>query len=337
MTTTPPAHLRKNKHIDLARDSQFQGQHPMDRIEFPYCALPECDLKDIKTATDWLGYQLDAPLMISAMTGGTDRADKLNIALVELAQTCGVAIGLGSQRASLEMGTSQRILRSIATDIPIIGNLGAMQIKGDKGLFLAQKAIEDSQADALAIHLNPLQEALQPEGEAEFANVLDAIENCVKKLPCPVLIKEVGAGISQHVARQLVNVGVEIIDVAGRGGTNWARIEAARHSQDTTWLDPFLDLGIDTADALIQTRNISPHVTLIASGGIRHGLDAAKAILLGADIVGMAGVILRALEDEDRSLTPQHAEQTLEKFKEQLKLACFLAGKSSTKQLKSTF
>lgn len=337
MSSPPPAHLRKDTHIDLARKSIPATQHPMDEIELPYCALPECDLESIALSTNWLGYKLDAPLMIAAMTGGTDRADKLNRALVEIAQNNRIAIGLGSQRASLEQKSSQRNLRQIAKHIPLIGNLGAMQIKGADGLKRAQQAVEDIEADALAIHLNPLQEALQPEGETAFSEVLSSIAACVRELPCPVLIKEVGAGLSQQVIRQCAEVGVEYFDIAGRGGTNWARIEAARHHQDVSWLEPFLDIGIDTPEALINAQGISPHLSLVASGGIRHGLDAAKAIFLGADIVGMAGTILRAIEDENRTLNPDAAQKEMDIIKKQLRLSCFLAGKSNISHLKSTF
>ena len=337
MTDTPPAYLRKDAHIDLARQSLFQGHtHPMDRIEFPYTALPECNLSDIRLDRVWLGRQLSAPLMISAMTGGTERADRLNIALVELAQELKLAIGLGSQRANLENKNSQAELRQLAPSIPLIGNLGAIQIKGDTGLDLAKRAAADIEADALAIHLNPLQEALQPEGETDFRYIADAIARCADALPCPVIVKEVGAGLSAAVVRQLAGLGIEIIDIAGRGGTNWAEIEQSRHMTQASWLSPFTQIGIDTPDALRDARSVSAQLNLIASGGIRDGLDAAKAFLLGADMVGCAGIVLRAMEDENRQLTPQKAHQTLTEFTEQLRLACFLAGKTSPIQLKGS-
>ena len=213
---------RKDSHLDLARKTLAKSQNnkrPLEAIELPYCALPELDLDEIDISTRFLSRQLSAPLLITGMTGGTPRADRLNAALVEVAYQHQIAVGLGSQRASLEGGQSQKNLRKNNPDACLIGNLGAVQIIGDNGFALAQRAAADIEADALAIHLNPLQEAIQPEGDYNWRGVEAAITRLVDKLGCPILVKEVGAGLSASVVRRLHAAGVRHIDVAARGGT----------------------------------------------------------------------------------------------------------------------
>ena len=321
------AGARKDKHLDLAYQSlPDSDNHPMDSIELPYCALPEISLDEVSLTTSFLGAELSAPVMITAMTGGSPRADRLNLTLAELAQNSKVALGLGSQRASLEQGKSQKNLRKAAPDIPLIGNLGGVQLAAPGGIELALRAADDIEADALAIHLNPLQEAIQPEGETDWRGVLDKLEALMRTLPCPLIVKEVGAGLSAPLVAQLASIGVNIVDIAGRSGTNWARIEAARRTDDTAWLEPFLDIGINTPDAIYGARAVSDQLCVIGSGGLRHGLDAAKAIMLGADIAGMAGAVLRAAEDKHHNPTPELAQAIMDDIKRQITLSCFLAG-----------
>jgi len=321
---------RKNRHLDLAKASQPMAVHPLDSITLPYCALPECDLSAISLSARLFGKDLAAPLMITGMTGGTDRANTLNSLLAEAAQTHKIALGLGSQRASLEAGNSQAELRKLAPDAVLIGNLGGAQLAGKDGIKLARAAAEDIRADALAIHLNPLQEAIQPEGDHDWTGVLAAIEEAVSTLPCPVLVKEVGAGLSGEVVRRLAGVGVRHVDVAARGGTNWAEIELHRRpAEDAALYQPFLSTGLMLPEAIAQARAVSEQVSIIASGGIRHGLDAAKTLWLGADIAGMAGQILRAAEDEAGGLHPDRLATTLDMIQKQLKLSLFFTGSPS--------
>jgi isopentenyl-diphosphate delta-isomerase len=268
------------------------------------------------------------------MTGGTARADKLNAALVEVACQHQIAVGLGSQRASLEGGQSQKNLRKNNPKACLIGNLGAVQIIGDDGFALAQRAVADIEADALAIHLNPLQEAIQPEGDYAWQGVEAAITRLVDKLGCPILVKEVGAGLSASVVRRLYAAGVRHVDVAARGGTNWALIEWLRQNPDKQALyDPFLSMGIDLPDAVRGGRHAAPDITIIASGGVQNGLDIAKTLYLGADMGGMAGVMLQALEDEARGLHPSRLSEKIEQVQTQLRLACFLTGSKSARDL----
>ena len=326
---------RKNVHLDLAKASLPLNNHPLDAVKLPYCALPECDLNAVSLKTEFLGVELAAPLMITGMTGGTERAMSINKVLAQTAQQQQIAFVLGSQRDSLESGQSQSELRRIAPDAVLIGNLGGAQLAGKDGLKLAQAAVEDIKADALAIHLNPLQEAIQPEGDHDWRGVLAAIESAVVELDCPVLVKEVGAGLSGDVVRRLSTIGVICVDVAAKGGTNWAEIELNRR-QTTDWphYKPFLDFGLSLPDAITQGRAVSESLCIIASGGVRHGVDVAKCLWLGADLVGMAGQILRAVEDESAKLHPKRLAFMLDNLKQQLRLSLFLAGKSSIKGFK---
>ena len=334
-TITPQTADRKNAHLDLAKASQPLADHPLDAVSLPYCALPECDLNRVSLTTEFLGTELDAPLIITGMTGGTDRAMAINRVLADTAQKKKIALGLGSQRASLESGQSQAELRRLAPDAVLIGNLGGAQLAGKDGLKLARAAIEDIKADALAIHLNPLQEAIQPEGDHDWRGVLSAIETAVGTLNCPVLVKEVGAGLSGNVVRRLAAIGVRHVDVAARGGTNWAQIELNRRpATDRAHYAPFLSCGLMLPDAIAQARAVSNNLCIIASGGVRHGLDAAKCLWLGADLVGMAGQILRTVEDDSGHLHPKQLSDLLFSVQQQLRLSLFLAGKSSIKAFK---
>ena len=328
---------RKNAHLDLARGGDAQTAHSngFDRVVLSHNALPECDLDAIDLGCHFLGHRLTMPLMIGAMTGGTDRADAINLALAKAAQKAGIALAVGSQRASIENQRDQHILRKTAPDIPIIANLGGAQLARPDGLKMAQDAVAMLEADAIAIHLNPLQEAAQPEGDRNWHGVEDAIGQLVQSQTCPVIIKEVGAGITKDVAIRLDALGVRYIDVAGLGGTNWTRIETLRHQNgDNLLMAPFLDWGISTFDALIDLQTDMPetghnaqlNARLIASGGIRHGLDAAKGIWLGADMIAAAGHFLRAVEDDTGQITPDGIDQAITFWRQQMQLTLFLTG-----------
>ena len=320
---------RKDIHIDLAKSdaSRSLRPHPLDLITLPHNALPEMDFYDVSTTCRFLNRTLSFPFMITGMTGGTLRGDKLNLAFAEVANQCRVALGVGSQRSSLAHNRSQNELRRLAPDIPLIGNIGGVQLAQSNGLDLAKAAINDLEADALAIHLNPLQEIIQPEGDRNWRGVLTAIEKAVADLPCPVIVKEVGAGISLSVAQKLQNVGVSHIDIASAAGTNWARIEAERLSEEERNIyAPFLDWGHLITDVLPEMRRSLKNVTLIGSGGLRDGLDLAKLLWLGCDIGGSASILLKALETEDLNIQQKNLHKCLEMLKEQLTIALFLTG-----------
>ena len=319
---------RKDAHLvlaaaPLARSGRNAG---FDRVQLDHCALPENDLASVNITKDWLGKAVSAPLFIGSMTGGTDHADAINAALAAVAERCGVGLALGSQRAALERGRGGAHLRSLAPSVPLVGNLGGVQLAADGGIDLAHRAVDDIEADALFIHLNPLQEAVQPEGETDWRGVLAAIETLVPRIGCPVIAKEVGAGISAAAARRLYDAGIHSVDVAGLGGTNWTRIEAARR-EDAALFEPFLEWGVPTVDALLSVRAACPQGRLIASGGIANGLDAGKALWLGAEMASMAGPVLKAIS-KDGTGTPDidMASEMIQLWQEQLRLALFLTG-----------
>lgn len=322
------AQKRKDTHLDLARSEAAQSGLPsgLDRVRLDHNALPECDADAIDTRCTFLGHRLKMPLLIGAMTGGTDRADRINLSLAEAANAAGVALAIGSQRAALETGRDHSALRKAAPSIPLIGNLGGVQLAREGGLDLARRAVEAIEADALAIHLNPLQEITQPEGDRNWQGVEAAIISLVDTLPCPVIIKEVGAGISADVAARLHAAGVYAIDCAGLGGTNWTRIEALRRDDNGETHAPFLDWGLPTLESILAIRETVPSMRLIASGGIRHGLDVARGYWLGADLVAAAGPFLKATEDETGTPTPDTLAETLTHWKKQLDMALFLTG-----------
>jgi len=319
---------RKDIHLDLARapESRSGISHDLDRVTLEHNAMPECHFSEIDLTCRFLGHTLSMPMMIGAMTGGTDRADAINGLLAEAANEIGIALAVGSQRASLEAGRDQSGLRANAPKIPIIGNLGGVQLARRGGIDLARRAVDAIQADAMAIHLNPLQEIAQPEGDHDWRGVEEAIATLCDALPCPVIVKEVGAGISASVAARLMTAGVRYVDAAGLGGTNWTRIETQRRMGDQDIFTPFLDWGIPTLDAIVQIRSHLPDIGLIASGGIRHGLDAARALWIGADMVAAAGHFLSLTEDTETRLTPEKLGQGLEQWQQQMRICLFLTG-----------
>ncbi|HEV7415273.1 MAG TPA: type 2 isopentenyl-diphosphate Delta-isomerase [Tianweitania sediminis] len=334
----PPSGLlsRKDSHLDLvlAGAGVVSARTGFDDIRFVHCALPEIALADIDLSTRWLGYDLSAPLMISSMTGGAVRAEQINHNLAVAAQALGIPFAVGSQRVALEGGSnsglSQR-LRDFLPSVPLLSNIGAAQLLGPQGFDQARRVVEAIGADALIVHLNPLQEALQPGGDTNWRGVLDAISRLSAGLQVPVVAKEVGAGLSPQVVRRLVEAGVQAVDVAGAGGTSWAAIEGHRGQTDRhrRVAQPFADWGIPTAEAVAQARAAAPHIFLIGSGGIRTGLDAAKAIRLGADLIGQAAYVL-----ETALISPEAVIEAFEITVEQLRVACFCTGSQDLASLR---
>lgn len=325
---------RKNDHLDIVLRTTTPASGSFARWQFTHCALPELHLDQIDLRTRLFNRPMRAPFLISSMTGGAARALSINHHLAEAAQALGLALGVGSQRVALESDSNfglTRDLRRIAPDIPLLANLGAAQILGEQGRRLAQRAVSMIEADALIVHLNPLQEALQRGGDRDWRGVLQAIAQLVTTLEVPVIVKEVGAGISSEVAQRLAEAGVSMIDIAGAGGTSWAAVEGERAStpQQRAVAMAFADWGIPTDEALRAVRRRLPAMPLIASGGIRDGIDAAKALRLGADVVGQAAAVLSsALHSADAVVA--HFETLIE----QLRVACFCTGSASLRQLR---
>lgn len=326
---------RKDEHlrICLEEDAQFrQVKNGLERYCFTHCCLPELDLKDIDLSTTFLGKYLSAPLLISSMTGGTERAKTINHRLAEVAQAYQLAMGVGSQRVAIEKPevADSFAVRSLAPDIPLYANLGAVQLNYTYGLAECLRAIEIIEADALILHLNPLQECIQSRGDTNFRGLLAKIHDLCEKLPVPVIVKEVGNGISGTVAQQLIAAGVSAIDVAGAGGTSWAKVESERADNllQRQLGQTFGDWGLPTAECLVQVRAISPEIPLIASGGLRDGLEVAKAIALGADLGGLAFPFLQAA---DESL--EAVQQLVERLKAEIATVLFCTGNQNLSAL----
>ena len=325
---------RKLRHIDacLRPESQYQQVRTgLERVIWPYRALPELDLDAVDLSVTFLGKRLKAPLLIGAMTGGADKAASINRNLAQAAQRLGVGLMLGSQRVMLErpaaLGSFQ--VRAFAPEILLIGNLGAAQLLKGYGAGELTRAITLVGADALAIHANPLQEALQPGGDTRWAGLSARLADVVPATPFPLLLKEVGHGLSAEVALQAAKAGFVALDVAGAGGTSWARVEElVRHGQVRT--PDLCEIGIPTAQALREVRAALPQMPLIASGGIRSGLDAAKALRLGAQVVAVARPLLEpALESAEA------VEAWLERFIHELRVALFVAGVAAVSELRA--
>ncbi|GIV56771.1 MAG: isopentenyl-diphosphate delta-isomerase [Candidatus Kapaibacterium sp.] len=331
---------RKEEHVRLCTEEDVRYRTKttgLERYDFDYVALPELDFEEVTPQTTFLGHTLRLPLIVSCMTGGYHGATAINAALARLCQRWQLAMGLGSMRSLLESHQqleSFRIARDQAPTIPIIANIGASQLTRDVQAGDLESLIDLVGADALTIHLNPLQELLQPEGTPHFRGVLAAIEQLVSVLPVPIIVKEVGAGISGRVAELLLGAGVRYVDVAGAGGTSWAGVELKRATPDvdSNPLAELWDCGIPTADCIVEVAALrsSYDFTLIASGGIASGFDAAKAIALGADLVGVARPLLQVYQDGGE----EALERYIANWELQLRAALFVNGARTVSDLR---
>lgn len=327
---------RKDQHLDVvlsgggrhARDAGF------DAIRFVHEALPDLDHAKIDLGVDFLGRRLKAPFLISSMTGGPARAEAINAHLAEAAHSLGIALAVGSQRGALGGGAQCGLnasLRNRAPETPILANIGAAQLTQGFGVDEARRIIEMIGADALIVHLNPLQEACQPEGDRDWWGVGAALEVLIRKLDAPVVVKETGAGISATTARRLIDMGAAAIDVAGAGGANWGLIEGERATEpsDKAHALAFADWGIPSARAIAEARAACPDALIIGSGGVRNGLEAAKAIRLGADLVGQAAGVLEAATASTDAVVA-HFQLAIR----QLRTVCFCTGSTNLADLK---
>lgn len=300
---------RKADHLRVCLETDVQSQQittGLERYRFTHCCLPELNRSDIDLTSTFLGKVLGAPLLISSMTGGTDLAQRINYRLAEVAQHYKIAMGVGSQRIAIEnpQVADTFAVRSIAPDILLFANLGAVQLNYTYGLEECRRVVDLLEADALILHINPLQEAVQTKGDTNFRGLLTKIASLCEALPVPVIAKEVGNGISGVMAQRLLEAGVRAIDVAGAGGTSWARVESERAADPLQRRlgNTFASWGIPTAECILGVRSVAPMVPLIASGGLRNGLDVAKAIGLGADIAGLALPFLQAAAESEEAL-----------------------------------
>mgnify|MGYP001616347516 CR=1 FL=1 len=338
----PTTSSRKKDHVLLTVHKNvtfLNKQTGFDEWEFIHNALPEINFSEVTTATTFLGKRIAFPFMISCMTGGYADAKRINKQLAEVCEEFGIAMGVGSQRQALEDTTYHStfsIVRAAAPSIPIVGNIGAPEVAALRDVSSVQRLVEMIRADAFAVHLNPLQEFLQPEGNTNFRGVLLGIEKLVKHLSVPVIVKEIGAGISGEVASRLMNVGVTIIDVAGAGGTSWAGVEILRRKENgkaRASSQQFWDWGIPTVDALhdvVQLKNSKPELCVVASGGITSGLDCAKALALGADMTASARPMLQALCNGGK----KELAATLNQWMHECKGAMFLTGIASLEEFR---
>jgi isopentenyl-diphosphate delta-isomerase len=319
---------RKRDHINvcLAEDVEFFKSSGFGDYQFTHNALPEIDWDGIDISTRFLGRNFRAPLFIEAMTGGTKVAEKINKNLAKAAQELGIGMGVGSQRAMIENPALAHTfkVKDVAPDIFLVGNIGASHLLIYSTEQL-RKALDDIRADALAVHLNPAQEIAQDDGHKKWKGILAEIKGVCSELDRPVIVKEVGCGLSGEVAKRLEKTGVEVIDVAGAGGTSWVKVDSIIGGKP---FDSFFEWGIPTAEALEQCLR-AVKVPVIASGGIRNGIEAAKALSMGASLAGMALPLLKpAAESHDA------VKQVLEKVITELKTAMLLTSSKNLSELR---
>lgn len=342
---------RKEQHVNLCVDNRvsFRAKTAgFERIDFVHCALPECNFNEVSTEASLLGRVFSMPLLISSMTGGYTHAERINRELAEVCFQWNLPMGLGSQRQVLEREEFHhtfRAARAVSSSLFLCSNIGATEVAKISTRSRIHEIIDLIEADALIIHLNPLQELLQPEGETQFSGVLDGIETLAKTFPdVPLIAKEVGAGISKRVAEQLINAGVRVIDVAGAGGTSWAGVELLRNPHAQSTMSELWDWGIPTVESIIACaelrRKISseklPHeptsFEIIASGGISNGFEIAKSLALGADFAASARPLLETLLADGQ----QKLSEKIGLWKYQLQSVQFLTGSPTISTLQHT-
>ncbi len=331
VTPDPRTISRKDEHIriNLEKDVQFRGLTTgLERYRFQPTALPELNLADVSLETRFFNKSLAAPILISCMTGGTDRAGQINRTLAQAAQAARIAMGLGSMRAALARPETAPTfqVRDLAPDILLFANLGAVQLNYGYSAEECRRVTALAGADALVLHFNALQEAVQPEGNTNFAGLLKKIERVCEALAAegiPVIAKEVGWGFSQADCRRLAEAGVSAIDVAGAGGTSWSQVEMyrAKNESDARVAAAFITWGIPTAQAIVNAYNTAPELPIIASGGLRDGLDIAKCLALGATLGGLASPFLKAADKSVDAVI-----ETINELTHEIRIVLFATG-----------
>ena len=334
MTEVTPTSSRKSEHIhiNIEKDVNSGLTTGLEHYHFIHRAIPELNLNDIDLSLDLFGKTLNAPILISSMTGGTEEAGKINSTLAAAAQECGIAMGLGSQRAALETpGVAQTYqVRRVAPDILLFANLGAVQFNYGMTIEHCQRAVEMVEADALILHFNALQEAVQPEGETNFTGLIDKVNAVCRALPVPVIAKEVGWGFSKEDVSLLAQAGVAAIDVAGAGGTSWSQVEMhrARNEHQARLASAFIDWGYPTSQAILNIKESAPDILVIASGGLRTGVDIAKCFALGATLGGMANPFLKAAIQSYKVTV-----QTIQEIRREIQVCMFATGSGKLEEL----
>ncbi len=332
---TPGTSDRKLEHIKIVSRKNVQAKQKTNWLEYVdlvHNSVPELNKKDINLSVKFLGHKLDYPILISGMTGGHSVAQKINETLARAAEKANVAMGVGSQRAMLEnpkLAYTYQV-REYAPSIFLIGNLGIPQLEKykTKGVLKAAKSIG---ANAFAVHLNNLQEVVQREGDVNAKNYFKHLKKICSSVKIPIIAKETGAGISREAAKLLIKAGVSAIDVGGAGGTSWGAVEILRGRASKSSSIAFWDWGIPTAASILEVRSVSEKIPLIASGGLRNGLEAAKCIALGADLVGMAYPFFKAAEKGTSEVI-----KTIEEIGEGIRNAMFLVSARNINELKNS-
>jgi isopentenyl-diphosphate Delta-isomerase len=327
---------RKTDHIRIALERPVQGvgiTAGFEAYRFRHAALPEIAFEEIKLDTPFLGRQLRTPLLIISMTGGTKEARVINRRLAQAAEERGWTLALGSMRAALEKEELAMTfdVRLEAASVPIIANLGAVQLNYGLDADDCRRAVELCRADALVLHANALQEVFQPGGDTDFSGLLRRIEEVCRRMETPVGIKEVGWGIDGPTAKKLADAGVAFIDVAGAGGTSWSQVEKYRQADPLFKhaAEAFADWGMPTAECVREVRAELPDMQLIASGGLSSGVDAAKALALGADLAGFGRSLLR------EAATGGDLAKQLERIELEMRAAMFASGAGTPAALRS--
>jgi isopentenyl-diphosphate delta-isomerase len=328
---------RKDEHLRICLEEDVTSGIPtgFDQVHLQVSTLPEINFDSIDLSSTVLGKKLDAPILISSMTGGSGKTKHFNKLLAQAANEFNIAMGVGSQRAALVhegLEETFSIARKEAPNALLFANIGVAQLNEGFGVTECQRAVDMLEADALIIHLNSLQEVLQPEGNHDFTQLLTKIEKMTRSLDVPVIAKEVGCGIDPQTARSLVNAGVRGIDVAGVGGTSWAAVEMYRQTDPSrkALCQTYVGWGIPTVMALQGMEGLPEDILKISSGGLRNGLDVAKSIALGADLAGFARKFIIAANAGYKNLA-----ESIELILLELKVAMFLSGVMDLKSLRS--
>ncbi|MBN1801981.1 MAG: type 2 isopentenyl-diphosphate Delta-isomerase [Candidatus Lokiarchaeota archaeon] len=339
-----PIQNRKDEHIVLVSTENVESHDStwLEHVRFVHNTLPELDLDDINLSCEFLGKSLSAPIIIGAMTGGTELTKKINVSLAKAAQKYRIPMMVGSQRVIIrhpETKESFSAVRKCAPDVPIVGNIGMAQVANSDKFEYIEEIINNINANALAIHLNVIQELVQPEGDKAFSGTLDKIAELKDQIDIPIVIKETGCGISKEIAKKLFNIGIKYIDVAGVGGTSWIAVEYYRAKKhdikvNMDFGELFWDWGIPTAASIIEVNYASNGYTdrkIIGSGGIRNGIDIAKTIRIGADYAALARPFLMAALEGQGSI-----DNFIDKIIGELRITMLLTGSKSIEELKKS-
>lgn len=327
---------RKKDHLQIALSKISQVGNPgFDKYKFVHNALPEINFDSIDTSTSFLRKKINHPFFISCMTGGIKDGERLNKNLARAAQRYRIPMGVGSQRIAIEHPEFRKLfsIRKLAPDVPLMANVGLVQLNYGFGLRELQQIVAMIEADALVLHINPIQEVIQPEGDRNFDKLLPKLEKIINKLNVPVIAKEVGFGLSEDVIRRLYDLGIRIFDTAGWGGTNWAVIEGLRGKADKNLGELFSDWGIPTVESIVAATKVKRDkhdgsMIILGSGGVRTGVDIAKCIALGADLVGLAKPFAEAAYISSEAVC-----ELIERLSSELKATMFGIGAKNLKAL----